>query len=364
MIVVIDDDRMTLVFIQRSLEKDESEVRTFECAETALEFLSSIDPELIIADILMPGMDGFEFKDLYTKQFPNRATPFIFLSSLDDEKAIIKGLKKGADDYLIKPVSGPLLRTKIRTIINRKKNSSMPIYNGNLKYFPFDQLINFFEIQSLSGEVKIQTFEETYLVGFKNGEMFLEEMEIMDKVLNLDQGDFLIRIFHPDFSEFYKKAPDGDELSAIPSELAGMISIITVDGRDFQIKTDFQPPPFPKIVTNVNLDQKLVFNKLRDVPEEGDDKLKKLINHQHKKVEDEIRSNFQSLLQNQQTELKSIENEYEVLKNQYDQLLKNGLKMYQESDFAAALSTIAEAYKKNRQSKFVKSFLKLIVDHL
>ena len=80
MIVVVDDYPTFLNMCKEVLIRDGYEVVPFGNAAEALDFLKDNAPKLIISDIVMPDMDGFEFKRTYGDRFPHRQTPFIFLT--------------------------------------------------------------------------------------------------------------------------------------------------------------------------------------------------------------------------------------------------------------------------------------------
>jgi twitching motility two-component system response regulator PilH len=116
-IVLIDDDYITLRLFEGMLSKEGYRVRSFLSAEEALEYLCTEIPDLIISDIVMPDMDGYQLKQSYSHLFPERTTPFIFVTGLGRETDRAIAMSYGVDDYLVKPVRRDEMIAKVRFLI-------------------------------------------------------------------------------------------------------------------------------------------------------------------------------------------------------------------------------------------------------
>ena len=99
---LIDDTEFSLVRTKQFL-KDYYEVYTIDSATKMFELLEKVWPDLILLDIEMPGMDGYETLELLKNKKHYSQIPVIFLSGRYDEKSILKGLTLGAVDHVIKP---------------------------------------------------------------------------------------------------------------------------------------------------------------------------------------------------------------------------------------------------------------------
>jgi PleD family two-component response regulator len=113
-ILIIEDDLTTIKIISHLLVQNNFSVEFSQDAEEGLRKVFKEKPDLILLDIMLPGMDGFQ---LLTKLKATRETshiPVIILSSLADERNVIKGLEKGASDYILKPFSPQILFFKIK----------------------------------------------------------------------------------------------------------------------------------------------------------------------------------------------------------------------------------------------------------
>jgi len=102
-ILIVEDDYSILKIIQFNLEKEGFEIKTALNGTSALSILETWMPDLIISDIMMPEMDGFEFLTSLKKLNFEKDIPFLFLSAKDDIDDKIQGLNLGAFKYLTKP---------------------------------------------------------------------------------------------------------------------------------------------------------------------------------------------------------------------------------------------------------------------
>jgi DNA-binding response OmpR family regulator len=112
MILLLEDNKALRLIIRKGLEKAGYEVKTAENGKEGLKILNEETPDLIISDIIMPEMDGFEFLKKIRKKHP--LIPFTFLtvkSNLDDYE---KGYELGATDYLTKPFDVDILLEKVK----------------------------------------------------------------------------------------------------------------------------------------------------------------------------------------------------------------------------------------------------------
>lgn len=119
-ILIVEDDIITTKIIGHILRQNNFVVGSSSNAEDGLKKVLKDKPDLILLDIMLPGMDGYQ---LLTKLKANKETshiPVIILSSLASERDVIKGLEKGASDYVLKPFSPQILFFKIKKILALK----------------------------------------------------------------------------------------------------------------------------------------------------------------------------------------------------------------------------------------------------
>ncbi|GAA4803930.1 response regulator [Olivibacter ginsenosidimutans] len=116
MILIVDDKQENLISLQKFLEANHFKVDTASSGEEALKKVFKTTYALIILDVQMPGMDGFEVAELISGYSKAVDTPIIFLSAVNTEKRFItKGYETGGIDYLTKPFDPDILLLKVKT---------------------------------------------------------------------------------------------------------------------------------------------------------------------------------------------------------------------------------------------------------
>ncbi|WP_257453307.1 hybrid sensor histidine kinase/response regulator [Archangium lipolyticum] len=118
-VLLVDDQPSDLMALERQLSGSGLRVVKATSGEEALQHLDVQDFALILMDVRMPGLDGFETARLIRQQQPQRRVPLIFLSGAPREEAmVVSGYANGAVDYLRKPVDPEALRAKVRVFVH------------------------------------------------------------------------------------------------------------------------------------------------------------------------------------------------------------------------------------------------------
>lgn len=132
-LLLIDNDTATVEALQPPLEKAGYKVFVADTSRKGLDIAKRKYPDLVILDLMMPKMDGFEISHRL-REFEVQS--ILILGPEDDERSVVKSLQMGADDYMAKPVEVPILLAKIRTILRRNvkntPNSSLIYNDGQL----------------------------------------------------------------------------------------------------------------------------------------------------------------------------------------------------------------------------------------
>lgn len=115
-VLAVDDNRTNLHILQVFLKKLGHQVITAENGEEAVKKFASEQPDIVLLDIMMPIMDGFEAARQIKAMCAERWTPVIFLSALNRDENLVEGLEAGADDYLTKPINFVVLEAKLRSM--------------------------------------------------------------------------------------------------------------------------------------------------------------------------------------------------------------------------------------------------------
>jgi two-component SAPR family response regulator len=118
-LIVSVDDEVNILRLVKLVLAPLYTVLTFSDTDAALKSLQTSRPDLIICDINMPGLDGFELHAALRDHDTLRSVPFIYLTALDDRETFRKGMMRGADDYLVKPFSPNELRQAVKTRLER-----------------------------------------------------------------------------------------------------------------------------------------------------------------------------------------------------------------------------------------------------
>src|SRR5512142_2248996 len=112
-LLVVDDNKMNRLLIARHLEQQGHRVAHAENGKQALAMLRAQPFDLVMLDLEMPEMDGFQVLEQLTTDAELRNIPVIIISSVEALESIVKSIELGAEDYLHKPINPTLLRARI-----------------------------------------------------------------------------------------------------------------------------------------------------------------------------------------------------------------------------------------------------------
>ncbi len=214
-VLLVDDDRTGLMILSRSLARANFSVVTANSATEALDVLTRVRPEVILADISMPGMDGFEFfRTVRARGLVD--IPFIFCSGRDGALDRILGLRMGADDYLVKPIVPEEVVLKVRLQITKmqylralkaalENKDSHAVMRGN---FGGISVLDVLQTARMLGQgeyaVRFTTEEDSGAVYLSNGRVLHAETgwfsgaKAFSRLLQWEKGEFNIEHKHFD----------------------------------------------------------------------------------------------------------------------------------------------------------------------
>ncbi len=122
-VLTVDDDNAITELLAMLLRTHGYEVLTANSGEEAIKFIKEKNPHVVVLDLMMPGMDGWQVCKR-VRAFSN--VPIVILSALDDPALIASALDAGADDYLVKPVSSSILVAHLNRLIRRTGTLDAP----------------------------------------------------------------------------------------------------------------------------------------------------------------------------------------------------------------------------------------------
>ena len=123
-ILVVDDDSDILELLQYNLEKEGYYVRTSDSGLKAIEIAKIFQPNLVLLDIMMPGIDGVETCRLLRENPDLTNTHILFLTARSEEYSEVAAFDAGADDYINKPIKPRALLSRIGAILRREVKKS------------------------------------------------------------------------------------------------------------------------------------------------------------------------------------------------------------------------------------------------
>lgn len=124
-ILVVDDDEKIRSMVKRFMAGLSFSVVTTDNGSEALLLVRESEPDIVLMDVEMPGLDGFALCRVLRKQSPGRSIPIIIMSgALIDEQSVLKGFEGGADDYIVKPFSLPVLAARIAAVLKRYETTA------------------------------------------------------------------------------------------------------------------------------------------------------------------------------------------------------------------------------------------------
>ncbi len=121
-ILVVDDETDLLTLVRYNLEREGYRVTTATDGASALDRAAAETPDLVLLDVQMPGVDGFEVCRRLRRRDETRQVPILFLTAKDAEIDEVVGLELGADDYLRKPISPRTLIARVRSALRRAQS--------------------------------------------------------------------------------------------------------------------------------------------------------------------------------------------------------------------------------------------------
>jgi two-component system alkaline phosphatase synthesis response regulator PhoP len=126
-IFVIEDENDIAELIRFNLTLEGYRVETFSSGEMGLQAIATKKPDLIILDLMLPGLSGLEVCTRLRNEEATKSTPIIMVTAKGEENDVVRGLESGADDYVTKPFSPKVLLARVEAVLRRLGGNSKGI---------------------------------------------------------------------------------------------------------------------------------------------------------------------------------------------------------------------------------------------
>lgn len=119
-ILVVDDEPDILELVRYNLVKEGFKVTTADSGEACLELVAKTLPDLVLLDLMLPGIDGLEVTKTLRANPKTAKLPVVMLTAKGEEEDVVAGLELGADDYIPKPFSPKVLGARVKSVLRRR----------------------------------------------------------------------------------------------------------------------------------------------------------------------------------------------------------------------------------------------------
>jgi two-component system response regulator ResD len=214
-VLVVDDEPIVRDVLSRYLVRGGFAVETAEDGVQAVERFRETDPDLVLLDLMLPGLDGFEVFSRIRSRAP---VPVIMLTAKGEETERVLGLELGADDYVAKPFSPREVVARVRSVLSRASSARQPAASETLRF----------------GELEVNPRRRTVGVGGREVSLTPKEFDLLS-LLAANPGQVYSRL--EILEELWDFAFDGDP------------STVTVHIRRLREKVEADPSRPHHLVT-------------------------------------------------------------------------------------------------------------------
>ena len=216
-ILVVEDESAIVDIVCRALRRHGYETESAGDGDAALDKAATLRPDLVILDLMLPKMDGWEVCRRLRATPETASTPVIMLTARRDERDIIEGLEIGADDYIKKPFSLAELVARVRALLRRTtgKEAARTIEDGDLR-IDLDDEMTFIRDETV--DLSPTEFRLLELLARRMGRTVSRE-ELLGKIWSFYGGD--TRTVDVHVSRLRKKLDDGKRPALVIQSLRG-----------------------------------------------------------------------------------------------------------------------------------------------
>ncbi|MBI2266350.1 MAG: response regulator [Armatimonadetes bacterium] len=180
-ILVVDDDESNLELLRAHLREGNYDVGVARSGEEAFALALKTPPDLILLDIILPGMNGYRTCEMLKKRKETRLIPIVMVTSLSGQEDKIKGLEIGADDFLTKPINALELLTRIKSLLRMKDLMDRQIQSDLREA----QLANQLKVEQIQKEEERRRsqFYRDVILAVTSGKLLLVEDNTLNEAL-------------------------------------------------------------------------------------------------------------------------------------------------------------------------------------
>lgn len=187
-ILVVDDEEDILELVNYNLSREGYAVSRVSTGEDALKAVRTVAPDLIVLDLMLPGVDGLEVCRVLKKERTTEHIPIVMLTAKGDEADIVAGLELGADDYITKPFSPKVLAARVRSVLRRKTQAPPPDTAViKLKDLVIDPGRHEVLVESKPVDLTLTEFRILHLLARRPGWVFTR-----DQIIERSRGDNIV----------------------------------------------------------------------------------------------------------------------------------------------------------------------------
>jgi len=182
-IAIVEDEEDIVELVSHHLKREGLRVKEFHNGRDFLSFLESIIPDLVLLDIMLPGIDGLEICRMLKNKNRTSKLPIIMLTAKASEADVVVGLELGADDYIVKPFSPRELVARVKSLLRR--SGIKEVQDENLKIGPISLNPDKFDVKVNGNKIGLTTTEFKILEALiqRRGAVFTRDQLLKKKRL-------------------------------------------------------------------------------------------------------------------------------------------------------------------------------------
>jgi CheY-like chemotaxis protein len=226
-LLVVDDSRLILQMVYDFFMAQGYRVDLADDGQAALEYLERQTPDVIVSDILMPGMDGWELFGKIREREATSETPFVFLTTEKELPERLRGFRIGADDYVTKPFEVEELHARVerilqfRRILDAARRGEGSMLAGSVEHLGLPDLLQMLAMNGKDAEVEVAQKNRNGWIRFRAGEIVHAEaggvtgIKALYRMLGWEQAGFRVT------------EPTGEQG---PRSVTGRVNNLVMDG--------------------------------------------------------------------------------------------------------------------------------------